>query len=247
MYPPVSPGGFLLLNTDYLHVMEDVLLLHGAIGAADQLQDISKALSNKYEAHTLNFSGHGGTTMPAEPFSMQLFSNDVLRYLDEHKIERVSIFGYSMGGYVAMYLAKHYPERINKIVTLATKFHWDEAIAAKEIQMLDADKIAAKVPAFAEALEKRHAPNDWKLVLSNTADMLDRLGADNTLKPGDYTSIQTPVLILLGDRDKMIGLEETVAVYKALPNAQMGMLPATPHPIEQADVARLSYFISNYL
>lgn len=231
----------------YLHAMEDILLLHGAIGAADHLTTLSKVLSGKYNVHTLNFSGHGGTVMPEEPFSIALFASDVLRFLDAQKIERVSIFGYSMGGYVAMYLAKHHPERIHKIVTLATKFHWDEAIATKETQMLDADKIAAKVPAFAEALEQRHAPNDWRQVLKNTADMLRRLGEDNALKPEDYPTIQTPALILLGDRDKMISLEETVAVYKALPNAQMGMLPATPHPIEQVEVERLSYFISNYL
>jgi len=73
------------------------------------------------------------------------------------------------------------------------------------------------------------------------------LGKDNTLKITDHAEINTPALILLGDRDKMVGLEETLLVYKALPNAQMGMLPGTPHPIEQVDVNLLGMMIERFL
>ena len=45
---------------------------------------------------------------------------------------------------------------------------------------------------------------------------------------------------MLGDRDKMVSLDETVAVYKSLPNAEMCVLPNTPHPLEQADTGLLT-------
>ena len=45
---------------------------------------------------------------------------------------------------------------IQKVFTLATKFEWTPDIAQKEIKMLDAAKIAEKIPAFAQLLEKRH-------------------------------------------------------------------------------------------
>ena len=80
-----------------------------------------------------------------------------------------------------MYLAKQQPERVGRIMTLATKFHWDEPTAQKECGMLDADKIEAKVPAFAAALAKRHAPNNWKEVLNRTKDMLLAMGNDLSL------------------------------------------------------------------
>jgi len=226
--------------------MQDLLILHGAIGAADHMKPLADKLADTYKAHTLNFSGHGG--MPyTEAFSIPLFAKEVAEFITVRKLQNVSIFGYSMGGYVAMYLAKQQPDLVQKVVTLATKFHWDEATAAREVQMLDAEKIEAKVPAFANALKERHAPNDWKEVLARTADMLQGLGKDNALKPEDYTGIQAPALLLLGDKDKMITLEETVSTYKALPNAQMGMLPATPHPIEQVDAGLLAYFIKRFV
>lgn len=227
--------------------MKTLLLLHGAIGAQDQLQPLKELLSNHYNVHTLSFSGHGDNAFPEGDFSIALFSVDVLNYLNTNNIDVCDVFGYSMGGYVAMYLAKQYPERVGKIVTLATKFHWDEPTAQKECGMLDADKIEAKVPAFAAALAKRHTPNNWKEVLNRTKDMLIAMGKDNPLQLADYQNINTPSLIMLGDRDKMITLDETIAVYKTLPNAQMAMLPDTQHPIEQVDAQHLAYMIQRFV
>lgn len=227
--------------------MQPLLLLHGAIGAADQLMPLKNRLSDSYDVHTLNFSGHGGEVMPKDDFSIPLFAEEVSSYIEKNQLKKVNVFGYSMGGYVAMYLAKKYPEKVDKIITLATKFHWDESIAAKEMQQLDPEKIAAKVPVFADALQKRHAPNDWKVVLSKTAIMLEGLGKNNTLQIADYTSIETPCLVLLGDRDKMITLEETLQVYKALPKAEMGILPRTSHPIEQVNLVMLSAMVRYFL
>lgn len=227
--------------------MKPLILLHGAIGAGDQLALLAALLSSHYDVHVIDFSGHG-TAAPADgAFSISLFANDVRVYMLKNGLEQASIFGYSMGGYVAMYLARHYPALVGKVVTLATKWHWDEATAAKETQMLNADKIEQKVPAFAEALHKRHTAHGWKNVLSKTASMMLALGADNPLKPEDHAAITHPSLILLGDRDKMVSLDETLAVYRALPNAQLGLLPGTGHPIEQVDAEVLSFFIRRFV
>lgn len=227
--------------------MKHLLLLHGAIGAKDQLEPLATRLKDSYNVHTLNFAGHGGTTWGKRPFGMAGFAEDVLDYIENNSLEKVSIFGYSMGGYVGMYLAKHRPEKIEAVATLATKFHWDEETAAREVKMLDADKMEQKIPAFAEALKHRHAPNDWKELLAKTADMMLGLGSDNPLKPDDYTTITTPTLVLLGDRDKMVTLTETLDVFKALPNAKMGVLPNTPHPIEQVNQEVLEVMLRNFI
>jgi pimeloyl-ACP methyl ester carboxylesterase len=226
--------------------MKTLLLLHGAIGSSAQLETLKKQFESSYTVHTFNFPGHGGAAVPPV-FSIPLFANAVKHYIQEQALRRVSILGYSMGGYVALYLAKHHPELVEKVITLATKFEWDEAIAAKEIKMLQPEVIEQKLPAFAKTLEERHAPTDWKLVLDKTKDMLLGLGNQNALTLADYATIQTPVQVLIGDRDKMVSLEETVAVYKQLPNAQLGILPATPHPIEQVDAELLAFHIKRFI
>ncbi len=226
--------------------MQPLLLLHGAIGASRQLLPLAEQLRGHRKLYAPDFMGHGGRPMDNQ-FSMKALADDVLQLMEKEGIRNADVFGYSMGGYVGMYLARHYPEKINRLVTLATKYHWDETTAAKEIQMLNPEKIEQKLPAFAQTLQERHHPNDWKEVLKRTSDMMVALGADNTLKPADYAAINTPTLILLGDRDKMITLDETLAVYRSLPNGQMAVLPNTQHPIEQVDVELLGGMVRRFL
>jgi pimeloyl-ACP methyl ester carboxylesterase len=213
-----------------------LLFLHGAIGASDQLLPLQSKFPG---AFVFDFPGHGGKPFPAGPFSIRIFAESVLHFMEEKRIATADIFGYSMGGYVGLYLARHYPDRVGKIFTLATKFAWDEATAAKEVKMLDPKKIEEKVPKFAEALRKRHAPNAWQSVLHHTAEMMLSLGKDPELKPEDFTAISHPVLISIGDRDTMVSLEETIAVYRSLPNALFCVFPETPHPVEQLDLQRV--------
>jgi len=218
--------------------MTHLLLLHGAIGAKDQFGRLEEKLKDDFVVHSLNFSGHGGQPLNGD-FSIKGFADDVLRYLSAQNIEKIDIFGYSMGGYVALYLAKHYPEKVGKVFTLATKFDWAPEIAAREVKMLDAEKIAEKVPAFAKQLEARHHPLNWKTILTKTAEMMLAMGDDNPLKPDDFHNINHKIQIGLGDKDAMVTFEETVAVYRALPNAGFIILPDTPHPLEKVPLGRL--------
>jgi esterase/lipase len=225
--------------------MQHILLLHGAIGAKDQLQTLAKQLEEQFIVHTLNFRGHGGETMP-DAFSIETFAQDVLNFLERKKIEKISIFGYSMGGYVALYLAKHHPKKVEKIFTLATKFLWSPDIAIKETKMLNAEKIAEKIPAFAKTLEERHAPNNWKALLSMTAEMMTALGNKNLLQLNDYENIGHRVMIGIGDKDTMVTLEETIEVYRKLKNGTLIVFPDTQHPIEKVDIERLKNEIISF-
>jgi pimeloyl-ACP methyl ester carboxylesterase len=226
--------------------LKDLLLLHGALGAGSQFEKLSGLLKGSFNLHTMNFSGHGGKPVPEEPFSIKMFAGDILTWLDENKIDKINIFGYSMGGYAAMYLAKNHPGKVGRIFTLATKLEWTEEIAAKEVKMLDAGKIKEKVPKFAEELRIRHSPQDWEAVLSKTSEMMVNLGRKNVLNAEDYSMIENQVQIGIGDRDKMATLEESINAYRKLKNGKLLVLPNTPHPLEHVDAERLSYEIKSF-
>ena len=226
-----------------------LLFLHGAIGSGDQLIPLSHELKEEFHIHVIDFSGHGSNKNTVEEFSIQTFAKDVLNYLNENSIANCFVFGYSMGGYVALYLAKHFPEKILRVITLATKFNWDQEIAEKEIKNLNPEKIEEKVPAFAKALELRHGADRWKNVLHQTAAMMIKMGEKNPLDLKDYTGIEHDVLITIGDHDQMVTLEETVAVYRQLKNAKLFVVPNTKHPIESVNLKLMAFetrlFLSN--
>ncbi|MBK9190118.1 MAG: alpha/beta hydrolase [Crocinitomicaceae bacterium] len=97
--------------------MKSLILLHGALGAASQLEPLKKILQNVFDVHILEFEGHG-QTYSDKPYSIDLFVSNLKSYLDQHQLKEVFVFGYSMGGYVALKLASQLPEYFSKIITL---------------------------------------------------------------------------------------------------------------------------------
>ena len=226
--------------------MKTIILLHGATGSEVQLQSLRQKLEGSYAIHTLNFSGHGGKPFSKE-FSIPFFANELVAFCEANQLKEVNIFGYSMGGYVALYLARHYPHLVTSVVTLGTKLLWDKPIAAKEVAMMQPEIIEQKFPAFAQSLQQMHSPNDWKILMTKTSEMLTEMGECNPLQLEDYEYITAPVLLMLGDRDNMVSLDETVIAYKHLPNSHLAVLPATPHPIEKVDVEILAFQINKFI
>jgi pimeloyl-ACP methyl ester carboxylesterase len=227
-------------------VKPPLLLLHGAIGSGRQFNKLLPVLS-EYDVHVFTFPGHGGKEIPAEGFSIELFADSVHNYLKEKNLESVFVFGYSMGGYVALYLASRYPNLFKKIITLGTKMEWTPEIAARETSQLNAEKIEAKVPAFAEALKQLHSPQDWKIVLQKTSEMLAAMGERPPLTKEDFQKIKIPVVVGLGDADKMVSREESERVVKYLPDGKFLLLENTEHPLERVDVNVLKSIFNQLL
>jgi pimeloyl-ACP methyl ester carboxylesterase len=222
-----------------------LLLLHGAIGSQKQLAIIKDSLSAQFDVYSLDFSGHGGSEIP-DQFSISVFAKDVLDYLKTKDISSINIFGYSMGGYVALYLARHFPKTVQQIFTLATKLDWREVVAEKEAKMLVPEKIEEKVPAFAMQLKERHEPQDWKIILRKTADMMLAMGKNPPLSESDFRQIKHTARLGIGDQDKMVSVEETQKVKFYLPNSSLLVMKETQHPIEQVNVSDLCREISDF-
>lgn len=212
-----------------------ILLLHGALGSASQFDSLVESLCSDFEILTMNLAVHGGRAFPEENFSFPLFVSDIIALLDEKGIDRISVFGYSMGGYAALWLARDHANRIDRIFTLATKMNWSEETAGREAAMLVPEKVEEKVPAFAKMLEERHRPQDWKVVMRKTADMMIELGK-NHLNANDFRSVKHRTMIGIGDKDNMVSLSESENVSVLLPHGTLKIFNDTPHPFEKVDL-----------
>jgi 3-oxoadipate enol-lactonase len=78
------------------------------------------ALLTRFRVLRYDMRGHGGSSTPPGPYTMELLADDAIALLDSLRIDRVHYVGVSLGGMVAQQLAARYPNRIASVVLCAT-------------------------------------------------------------------------------------------------------------------------------
>lgn len=229
-----------------MYLKKDLLLLHGALGAASQLDRFRDKLSYRYNIYTFDFIGHGKRSADQNKLSIKLFADQLKEFVADNGLEGCDVFGYSMGGYVALHAASEDQELFRKIVTLGTKFDWNPDSSEKEAAMLNADKIIEKVPLYAGFLEKLHG-DKWRKVLERTAELMKDLGNKPELSKEKFEKISYKVLISVGEKDKMVSVDESRNVSSLIRNCGCAVLPFTTHTLEQVDVKLLESMLHYFL
>lgn len=226
--------------------MNSIVLLHGALGCAADLLPLSHELQKLgFITHSLEFTGHGNRPF-GEPFGIEAFCSQLEDFADLIGSEPLHVFGYSMGGYVALTSAARNPHLFGKLITLGTKFRWTEETLRQETALLDAGRMQQKVPAFAEALRKKHGEK-WIRLLDCTRDLMAEITATQFLNARVLAGIHNNTLLGLGESDTMVSLSETMEVREAISGSQLYILPGAKHPIESVNHALLAEVIATYV
>jgi len=221
-----------------------ILLLHGGLGARDQMGPLAEQLEATLDPVSVDLPGHGNAELAGGGFDLQTMRGRVVNEVESWHLGRVALFGYSMGGYVALEVARRRPDLVSTVITFGTKFDWTPEAAAKETRHLDAGKIKAKVPYFAEQLERRHTALGWEAVLGHTAAMMQALGNEPILNPDKLREIHCPVRIMVGDKDGTVSVEESLAASRAMERGELEVLPGVSHPFEKAPLDRIARSIA---
>lgn len=227
--------------------MNHLILLHGALGTPDYFKFIEKYFASQFKIHKVAFSGHAGTAIPSKQITMQGYTNELAHYISEKKLGKVSIFGYSMGGYIGLNYAATSPDKVQAVMTLATKWVWTEESAKRETAFLDPEKIKTKVPKFAAQLATTHGVDHWEQLVKQIAGMLNALGKSPLLNKEIFNSIQTPTLIASGDKDNMVPVSETIQIAQEIQDADLAILPDTVHPFERINQNLLLQILGDFL
>lgn len=223
-----------------------LLLLHGALGSRDQFESLVPLLRDRFQLHSFDYEGHGQAPPTARPFRMEHFVENAHTYLRQQAVERTHVFGYSMGGFVACALASTHPQLVLSVATLGTKFRWNAEIAAREVALLDPQKIATKVPQFARLLAERHRGAHWETVADKTAEMMGWLAEQGGFPTEALQRLRQPVRILIGDRDPMVSVGESYEIYRSVARGELEVLPGTAHPIEKIAPERLVFSLTEF-
>lgn len=200
-----------------------LVVLHGAFGWANDYPLLGKGR----RLIVVELQGHGHTPLGTRTLSIDNMADDVAALISHLRIERADVFGYSMGGIVALDLAIRHPDVVGKVALNGSNFRKvEEAFepaSFKQMQNLPAD--FAPPPLKGHYDKVAPDPKEWPALVHAVKTMcLDFQG----FSPEQMRSIKAEVLITHGDRDGFRP-ERAVEMYRLIPHAQLAIFPNTDH------------------
>jgi pimeloyl-ACP methyl ester carboxylesterase len=234
---------------------EPLVLLHGGTESSGSWSDDVAIFAQQYRVFALDLRGHGRTENPAGQLSYPMMAEDVVAFCAALGIPQAVLCGHRDGGNVALEIGVRHPALPRALilsgVTSSSPERYtavlqpmlqqvvgggslpvpaDIAKLANSSNLANLAKIEQRVQQLLQALRSAHdtwqGPDAWKNVLSQAVGLWNTpLG----YKPEDFRFITAPTLVLLGDRDEALPIEEAVALYRALPNAELAILPSAGH------------------
>jgi pimeloyl-ACP methyl ester carboxylesterase len=107
-----------------------ILLFNGASNNMDAWDpSFLKGLSSNHTVIVFDIRGIGNTTTGSKPYSMELLANDTAGLMDVLKIQEADILGYSLGGHVAQQFTVGHPEKVNRLILVATTCGGKDGVA----------------------------------------------------------------------------------------------------------------------
>jgi pimeloyl-ACP methyl ester carboxylesterase len=212
-----------------------ILLLHGGLANSDSMLDsVGRPLGAHYRIAAFDRRGHGRTADTDAPFHYETMADETIGVLEQ--LGGAShIVGWSDGGIIALSVAMRRPDLVDRMVLIGANYHYSG------VRGQEADTDDAAGDEFLAALRQSYAersPDGVDHFDAVVAKSFTLFASEPTFAITDLHAITTPTLVMVGD-DDVVDLAHTCAMYEAMPNAQLAVVPAASHalPMEQPDEA----------
>jgi len=228
---------------------EPLLVIHGFSGSAQQMSGVNKYLSNNFQVIGMDCRGHGQSEKPhdLDAYGMNMIE-DHIRLLDHLNIKKAHVFGYSMGGAIAIGIVGFHPERV--ISAIVGGAGWVAPGHVRDMAGLDWDELAESMEQgkgieplmLALIPEGEPQPTPEQLEMANkefnsTQDPLALAALIRNFVPSpteaQIRSNKIPVLALIGDKDP--GMKDVDRLDGLMPNLKIIVIQNADHGSAPAD------------
>ena len=216
---------------------QPLVVLPGSFWTIEAMGELVPQLATTRRVIAVELQGHGHTADIDRPLSFESMADDIAALITSLGLEQADLFGYSLGGGVALQTAIRHPEVVRKLALASTAFKRDgwypEDLAA--MSAISAEAFAG-TPIHDAYLRTSPVPEAWPDVVAKVRQLVT---SDYDWTAG-VAALKTPTLILVGDADglrlaheveffALLGGGQADGDLAGLPRASLAVLPATTH------------------
>jgi 3-oxoadipate enol-lactonase len=228
---------------------QPMLVMSSALGATRDMWDAQHPLAAHHSLLLYDHRGLGASPAPPGPYTVEELGADVIALLDTLSVESASFCGVSLGGMVGLWIAANHPQRINRLVVMATLSRLQPATRYTEraatVRADGIGSIASSVVArwFTARFAREH-PETLRRYEETLAAM-DAEGYAScceAIATGDLRTdihkVDAPTLIIVGAEDPIVPASSAVMFGASFPDANIAVVPDAAHlvNVEQPDI-----------
>ena len=186
---------------------EPLILLHGNGENCGYFQGQMDVFSKRYHVYAIDTRGHGRTPRGDKPFTIRQFAEDLLGFMNDHRIEKAHLLGFSDGGNIAMVFAIRYPYRVDRLILDGANLDAAGVRRRTQIPIEIGYRIAKLFSGRSDAARL------------NT-EMLGQKVNDPNVRPEEMRKIHARTLVIAGTKD-MIRESHTRLIAESIPESQL--------------------------
>ena len=183
---------------------EAFVLLHGNNSSSEYFKKQIEYFSSKYRVIAVDTRGHGKSPRGEKPFNMNQFSEDLNNLLNELKLDKVILLGFSDGANIAMKYALKYQKRIKSLILVGGNIE-KKGLKFNFIFPVEIGYIVSKF--FPKKVKK-------------SREMLGLMIYDPNIKPNELNVIKVPTLVMAGTND-IVKERHTKLIASNIPNSKL--------------------------
>ncbi len=239
-----------------------LIIFHGFLGSLDNWKSYAKRFTNYFQVYLIDLRNHGKS--PHVPgFNYSLMSEDVKLFIQKKSLENITLLGHSMGGKVAIQVARDMPDNVNSLMVIDISPKEYQVIESKKIvdiinqidltsftsrfQVSDYLKTKLKNPMMINFLVKNieGSPDGlrWKFNLSALVENLTSLKEGVTItKP-----IEVKSLFVRGEKSNYLLEEDEIFIQQKFNQVQITTIPDAGHWVHYEKKEELWQVLKKFL
>jgi len=212
-------------SVEYPAPGEPLLMLHGGLSSTESFEwQVLPAVADRFHVYGYDRTAHGRTGVRDGFYHFEFQTDEAIAYIEDVIKKPTHLLGHSDGGIIALLVAIKRPDLVLSIVASGVNYSWDCGLT------LVVDETSFEIDEDRRAKFAERSPDEahWQEKIIRKA--YEVWASEPNISHDELATITCPVLVLNGD-DDVFDTHHGVDLYKALPNAQLAIIPGTTHTV----------------
>jgi pimeloyl-ACP methyl ester carboxylesterase len=228
---------------------DPLVYLHGGFSDSRELDRVLLRYTAAFRVYTPDRRGHGRSPDVAGPFDFERFAADIAAFVAQVVGGPADLVGFSDGATTALHVALRHPDLVRRLVLISGQFHADGLLPGLLPRGFAEDPVAAATTMAVSGLARRYGqvspdgPQHYRVVAEKNLRMA---ATEPRLDVADVAGVRARTLVVCSD-DDATEMEHTLALYRALPDAELAVVPGTSHVLIAEKPELVAQLVLSYL